>query len=255
MKRKEEIQMTLLPRVLVNAMPKNGTHLLLSTLANMTGFSDSQAKQVHWGKNNREQALATLEKTLPGQYSKAHLPFNQRIINFLMEHDFRVLNMQRDPRDNVVSLLFYIRRYQHHPFHPVLDGFDDDEALMMLINGFEGLPRFNSIDKRLQNWLGWFDHPYCLTVRFENLIGESGGGSRLQQQQQLVAILSYLGCGCPEDKVSGLAEKIINQKSHSFRKGQIGDWKNHFKAAHSARFKALANDFLLRYGYEQDCDW
>ena len=40
-------------------------------------------------------------------------------------------------------------------------------------------------------------------------------------------------------------------KSGTFRKGQPGNWQEHFTQANKAHFKATAGDLLIRLGYEQ----
>ena len=45
-----------------------------------------------------------------------------------------------------------------------------------------------------------------------------------------------------------------NVESH-YRKGQPGDWKNHFDDELAARFKDEYNDVLLKLGYETTPDW
>ncbi len=56
-------------------------------------------------------------------------------------------------------------------------------------------------------------------------------------------------------KMAGGREKgEENVKSH-FRKGQPGDWKNHFTEAHKKAFKTEFNDVLVKLGYERDAGW
>ncbi len=45
-----------------------------------------------------------------------------------------------------------------------------------------------------------------------------------------------------------------DKKSH-YRKGVIGDWKNHFKESHKIFFKEKYGDLLIKLGYEKDNDW
>jgi len=45
-----------------------------------------------------------------------------------------------------------------------------------------------------------------------------------------------------------------NKQSH-YRKGQPGDWKNHFTGEHVRAFKNRYNNLLLKLGYEPDPDW
>ena len=43
-------------------------------------------------------------------------------------------------------------------------------------------------------------------------------------------------------------------RSH-YRKGQPGDWRNHFTEEHVAAFKEKFGDLVVRLGYEPDNDW
>ena len=45
-----------------------------------------------------------------------------------------------------------------------------------------------------------------------------------------------------------------NVKSH-YRKGQPGDWRNHFTPEHTARFAQEFGDLLITLGYEADASW
>jgi hypothetical protein len=44
-------------------------------------------------------------------------------------------------------------------------------------------------------------------------------------------------------------------RSHHFRKGVWGDWRNHFTDLHVERFKELYQDVVELLGYESDDDW
>jgi hypothetical protein len=52
-----------------------------------------------------------------------------------------------------------------------------------------------------------------------------------------------------------LIDAIQPQKSHTFRAGKTGGWKEHFTPEHKALFKEVAGDLLVQLGYEQDNDW
>jgi sulfotransferase 6B1 len=58
-----------------------------------------------------------------------------------------------------------------------------------------------------------------------------------------------------ESEVTTLADQILFQKSTTFRKGQIGDWHNHFSEQHKAAFKQVAGEALIQLGYETNYDW
>jgi hypothetical protein len=55
--------------------------------------------------------------------------------------------------------------------------------------------------------------------------------------------------------VSMLAASIDPSRSPTFRRGQIGGWREEFTAEHKALFKEVAGDILIELGYERDHRW
>jgi len=98
-----------------------------------------------------------------------------------------------------------------------------------------------------------------LIVRFENLVGEEGGGSRKLQLEEIYKIASYIGVKLFRKEALYLADHLFgtDEKQHgqTFRKGQIGSWKKQFSEPHKKRFKELYNAYLIEYGYEVSDDW
>ena len=56
-------------------------------------------------------------------------------------------------------------------------------------------------------------------------------------------------------KKSGGRSSGQEDTTKHYRKGTVGDWRNHFKPAHIAHFKQRYNPLLLKLGYEQVEDW
>jgi hypothetical protein len=52
-----------------------------------------------------------------------------------------------------------------------------------------------------------------------------------------------------------LVEAIQPKKSHTFRSGKTGGWREYFTDEYKALFKDVAGDLLDRLGYEKDNDW
>jgi len=52
-----------------------------------------------------------------------------------------------------------------------------------------------------------------------------------------------------------IADRAFDTTVHSFRRGRIGGWREHFKAHHVAAFKRVANWALVHYQYERDDGW
>jgi hypothetical protein len=56
-------------------------------------------------------------------------------------------------------------------------------------------------------------------------------------------------------KLSGGRKRGEEDASSHFRKGQPGDWANHFASEHKAAFKERFNHVLVKLGYEDDDSW
>jgi hypothetical protein len=56
------------------------------------------------------------------------------------------------------------------------------------------------------------------------------------------------------EKLTGRRRGQENRNTH-LRKGQPGDWKNHFEPVHVRAFKERYNDLVVRLGYEDTPDW
>ncbi|KUL32186.1 hypothetical protein [Streptomyces regalis] len=90
-------------------------------------------------------------------------------------------------------------------------------------------------------------HPDVCKVRFEDLIGPKGGGSRERQVESLARLFAQIGS--PEDP-EDVADRIYNENSWSFFKGRSGSWREHFTDKNIARFDEQFGDILEQYGYE-----
>jgi hypothetical protein len=210
-------------------------------------------------------------------YLNADIAYVKQIRN-----DFRGFHVVRDPRDIVVSAYF-----SHLYSHPI-EGWPElvehrkklltlskDEGILLEIQ-FTSRLRTNGCDLNLfssmENWI--YGLPRVMEIKFENLITNPSNG--------FIEIFNFLGFlekdngSYPEIKIdhkeayarlleilhnnnfSNLAEgRIQGQqdiKSH-YRKGIIGDWKNHFTQEHTKKFKSNYNDLLLKLGYESDDQW
>jgi hypothetical protein len=111
----------------------------------------------------------------------------------------------------------------------------------------------SSVRSKYESYLGWLSQPRILCLRFEDLI--------LDRDRALARLLDYLlergfspGIGRAQ-AVKTLAAAIAPRRSGTFRKGQPGNWQEHFTPANKCLFKELAGDLLVRLGYERDDDW
>lgn len=260
------------PRVLAVSMPKAGTHLLSTLLKNFPRLMFSgrhyalrhfrTEESLHSGAD-RAFDWARLERALRavnrGQFMTAHFTPRAELFETLERLGYKTVNIIRDPRDTVVSSTHYLAHLKRHFLHErIIDEFPETEGRLMGViqglpaNGERGLP---SVGSRLRRYMQWIGRPGVHVCRFEDLVGERGGGSAERQLRAIEAIGAHIGRPLGPGQAEGIASRTWSQKSSTFRKGVIGDWRNYFTEEHKQAFKEQAGAELVHLGYEDDLDW
>jgi len=253
-----------LPILLGISFPKSGTHLLDQILL---GFSNvaPYAKRLHsfyaeyegesGKKREPEKALAWLDSLRPRDIASAHLFARPEAIARVCTPKFAPYFIFRDPRDVVVSHVFYVTdmeaRHVHHDYYQSLPDFDSRLKVSILGRPDANI-EFSNIADRFEPYLGWLNRPEVLTIHFEDLIHhrESTLNSIMDH------LLSRVPLQTPRELILNSLEASINPtKSPTFRSGKTGEWKKHFTDEHKKIFKDVAGDLLVKLGYEKNNDW
>ncbi|MEW5870906.1 MAG: sulfotransferase domain-containing protein [Chloroflexota bacterium] len=252
------------PAVLGNAMPKSGSHLIIQVLQGLVHlgpFVNPGFPPVNRSEDNSKQpdasVLANIQRMRPGDIAYGYVHSREPFISALAKPGRATIFVYRDPRDMVVSHVFYatqmhkghgMHRYYTEQLHTM------EARINAAIQGVEQPgSELSPIRKKYENYLGWLEQPAVLCLRFEDLI--------LDREQALGRILDYLadrGFVPPVSRpqaVDALAQAIAPKRSGTFRKGQPGNWREHFTPANIACFKETSGDLLLRLGYEETGDW
>ncbi|GAB4564533.1 MAG: hypothetical protein Fur0017_00080 [Anaerolineales bacterium] len=253
-----------LPILLGISFPKSGTHLLDQILL---GFSNvaPYSKRLHsfyaeyegesGKKREPEKALAWLDSLRPCDIASAHLFARPETVARVCSPKFTPYFIFRDPRDVVVSHVFYVTdmeaRHVHHAYYKSLPDFDARLKASIL-----GRPdadiEFPNIAERFAPYLGWLDHPEVLKIHFEDLIHA--------REATLTSIMDHLLSRVPLQTppkliLASLEASINPTKSPTFRSGKTGEWKKHFTEEHKELFKEAAGELLVKLGYEKDNNW
>jgi hypothetical protein len=185
----------------------------------------------------------------------------------------RFLSMIRDGRDAIVSHAFLIFREQS--FHQLPA--DCSEHAIRACDYYahgkgERLPLFNEPFLR-HLVLGWVDCMYGAR-RVADLYSTGGGFHEIRYEDlvnntgpELTRLYRWLGVNTDP----ALVERIIHETRFErasggrprgqeeplaeWRKGVVGDWRNHFTDENKHDFKAIAGSLLIELGYERDMDW
>lgn len=247
------------PKVFANSVPKAGTNLLKRLLTLLPYIAPRWTYHLDRSINGYFDQLFTVKK---GQVLTAHIPKSQKIVDTLRSEDFKMLFIIRDVRDLAYSnAYYYTHKDTSHPLHGYFKSLQsDDERLTASICGVPAScsadgQAWGTIGERVDNYLGWLEEPDCLIIRFEDLIGEAGGGSEDQQLNVVRNILQHLNIPLTEKLIQHIGKQTFYTGARTFRKGQIGDWRNHFTEEHKRIFKEVAGDVLIKMGYENNYDW
>jgi hypothetical protein len=256
------------PRVLVNSVPKAGTHLVNSILdllpeIRTSGVHLNTLSAGRYGKTNPEAAeldwhivRSLLGRIKPGQYATSHLWGHPTLFAILEELDFRSIFIVRDPRDIIVSDVEYISRLHRHPQYKRFrhDYADRDARIRALISGYPAgrwdLPQLPFVH-RLRGFQPWLDPrngAYC--CRYEDLVGDSGGGSASVQRLRLAEIAQHVNRPLDESALYQISRAAWSSHSPTFRKGGTGDWRKILVGSTLEYFyEQVDADVMAAYGY------
>ena len=248
------------------SVPKSGTYLLKKCICLLTGSNEIHDKGAAinpaYGRYSYYYIAKPSEFAWECQHGKHwsnHLFFNEAFVPFLNNDRTAIFFIYRDPRDQLVSIALYMMRHPEAPWY--IDTKDpsfsfDDFILSLMQSGelYKNHPPCNGVGDLYQRYAPWISAPYVCSIRFEDLIGKNGGGDANKQRDVVKKIVEHLEIDISEERTERVINKLFGD-TVTFRKGQIGDWKNHLKEHHKKAFKEVAGQLLIDLGYERDFNW
>lgn len=250
----------ILPSFFMNSVPKSGTHLLKNILQGMPSVTHDPKNEFYEGYSYQlKDHFYKLGQMKPNEFGVGHVYYSPEWLHLLKRLNMKQIFLSRDPRDVVVSLVYFIlEKYPNHPLYEYLskEAKDQKQRYMALINGIKiGKMNYPSISDSFKQYTGWLNDPNTLSITFEDLI-QSIELSRLT----LVKITDYLWNGftppIPLDQmVERMEERMHHKYSLTFRSGKIGSWKLEFDDEIKTAFKKVAGNLLIELGYEEDQEW
>jgi hypothetical protein len=252
------------PPVFGNSKPKSGSHLLLQILNSFTKIMPYKFVEVDpvrtiekgGRRRSNEEVLAELSRISPGVIGWGYVEASPENIAFLCQPHRVNYFMYRDPRDMLVSQVFFAtdmnEEHGMHAFYKSLPDFG--ERLKVAITGIDrdGLYMVD-VKQRYATVFEWLEQPHVLCIRFEDLIHNRD--ATLDAMLDEVESIGYRIPVPREKALSVLVEAIQPKKSHTFRAGKTGDWREHFTEEHKQLFKDVAGDLLVKLRYEENNDW
>jgi hypothetical protein len=156
----------------------------------------------------------------------------------------------RDPRAQLVSMVRFLAHgsiMAGHPwalvYRPIFQSLGSMDRMLSFAISESSLPFRDAY--RENRWLLY--HPHVLKLRFEDLVGEEGGGSKPSQAAAIESWAKFLAVDVPAEE---LAEGLFGGTS-TFSKGRVDSWRDVFKEHHRKAFDREFGDVLEDYGYAE----
>jgi hypothetical protein len=254
------------PILFGNSFPKSGTHLLTQILAGFARIGPTVESGLppvitFEGETGRQRSSAAiisdLTRLLPGDIGYGHLHATSEIIEILCRKGFAPYFIYRDPRDVVVSHVYYVtdlnNKHVHHDFYVNnLSTFDEHLEVSILGRPDLDVP-FPDIRARFVPYLPWLNHSEVLSLRYEDLLINTK--AELERIFDHAVTRGFRYQGEKSVAIQTLRDSIKPSESPTFRTGVSGGWKKQFSPAIKDLFKKVTGDLLIRLGYEQNQNW
>jgi hypothetical protein len=252
------------PPIFGNSKPKSGSHLLLQILNGFTRimpYAYVAAEPVRTINKDGERRtvdriaddLRHIPRGVIGWGYVEALPENVAVLSEPGRVNYFIY---RDPRDMLVSQVFFATdMHEEHGMHTFYKSLPDfGERLKVAITGIdrEGL-KMVSVKQRYEGVFAWLEQSGVMCIRFEDLINKRDATLNIMLDQ--VEKTGYTIPTPREKAIEILVEAIQPKKSHTFRSGKTGGWKEYFSDEHKKLFKEVAGGILVKLGYEENSNW
>jgi len=252
------------PPIFGNSKPKSGSHLLLQILNGFTQimpyrYVDAEPVRTikkDGGRRTVDEILADLKRVPEGVIGWGYVEATEENASFLTETGRVNYFIYRDPRDMLISQVFFATdMHEEHGMYEYYNSLPDfGERLKFAITGIDedGL-KMVSVKQRYEGVFQWLEQKNVLCIRFEDLINNRDAALNVMLNE--VEKTGYQISTPREQALTVLIEAIQPKKSHTFRSGKTGGWKEYFTDEHKKLFKDVAGDLLIKLKYEKNNDW
>jgi hypothetical protein len=157
----------------------------------------------------------------------------------------------RDPRAQIVSMIRFLVEsdvvFDEQPpvqvYRPILRSLGSMDRMLSFAISDRAFPYREAY--RQNKWMLY--HPNVLKLRFEDLVGEEGGGSREVQHAAVERWARFLAVDVPTEQ---LTESLFGG-TRTFHEGRTDSWRDVFKEHHLRAFEREFGDVLEDYGYAE----
>jgi hypothetical protein len=245
-----------LPRLIVVSLHKAGTHLVLRLVEELgyqrRFFEPPLLEAVK--HDTAEVFLAKLENNVAYFLHECRIEGFERTIldHWRGNNDPRFIYQYRDPRAVLLSQVNYLRQqhrrksFSNTPYHLLFSDVlqaqaTERDALEVALHCMG--------DYLTGSFLGsvWMlHHPKVLSLRYERLVGERGGGHVDEQVREVQCTLRHLGI---DGDARAIAARLFDSSQATFHRGAADAWRDVYTPAQLRLFEQRYGHLLDIYGY------
>jgi hypothetical protein len=235
------------PRVIINSVPKSGTNLVQEILHQFPLLRGRVTKTLT-SEMNEEELLRKVASIRRGEVMPAHIFYDEKIASLMCKEDIKMIFVVRDFRDAMLSHINYIDQIDiTHPHHQVFAGLKGlDEKIDACLLGVRD--KFQSWPNLVRGFRGWVNAENVMLVRFEDLIGEVGGGNGETQRAVVIEMANFLGIELPD--VQKVIRNMYNENGLTFNAPEIGKWKKKFSQEQVERINAFLLEDIRYFSHK-----
>lgn len=224
------------------SVPKCGTHLLVECLK---GISEKTPYGIPSLSFSKDPNIIDSIKS-EGKFIYAH-GYSKEQRDQLNLIGYKVLFIYRDPRDQLISLMYWLKYLPEYPPSKIQD---TNNIIHELITGnLYGMPAYETYYNKTFVQLKDFPLEKMLMIKFEDLVGSKGGGDDDIQHATILEIANFLEIELSLEKAKEIGISLWGS-SMTFRKGKIGQWKDYFTPQHIELYKERYQSVLIELKYD-----
>jgi hypothetical protein len=264
-------------RIFINSIPKSGTNLVIRCLellgmkerghigsAYLLGpnlrhkitrivsypFSSGYLVGIILkAEMNRFYINRKLKRVRNNEFVSGHVGYTDKLLNRILELDYKTIHIIRDPRAVIASQVPFILSTSRHPLNKMFNRIEKKQCYEKIFRG-DSSKKFNlqSIKTQYEAIKIWTESKETLIIKFEDLIGSSGGGSDEIQRETIADICNHIGISTKN--IDYVIENLFGSKSRTFRKGRIDSWKDEIPIELLAEIDKELESIIENFGYK-----
>lgn len=265
-------------KAIINSLPKSGTNLLAKCL-NLFGYKEqghisagtvldstiyAKIKNLMWETNSdyyvvgintptkiRKTAVnSKFKKIKQNQFISSHVGYNDEILEAALNYDLQPIQVVRDPRAVLASFVPYICSDKSHFLHSSFSSLSKNEQYKVVLEGYsDNKHELQPLYDCCNALTPWLNSKKVITIRFEDIVGATGGGSDEKQRETLALLIDKLEV--QQTLLDPTIRNLYGPGRHTFRKGQIDSWRDEIPKDLIDNINAELEEVLLKWGYTE----